>query len=265
MKYPFPTNTLVVPLLLLFSIWIVFFLQSQGLGDSECYGIIPRNLVGLRGILFAPLFHSGWKHIINNSVPLAVLSFFAVLFYQRIAYFVIIFGWIFTGTLIWIFGNFPLWDEYVGCHIGASGIVYLLASYVFFSGILKKSRNLIAISLIVVFLYGSMIWGIFPEEILPKFYREDSNPISWESHLGGGIVGFVFAFLTRNYGPKKKVYSWEVNSEPDARERALWESYKQTLSEEERMKVEEKYGENISRETPPKPGDDNYWFTNDSR
>ena len=265
MKYPFPTNTLVVPLLLLFSIWIVFFLQSQGLGDSECYGIIPRNLVGLRGILFAPLFHSGWKHIINNSVPLAVLSFFAVLFYQRTAYFVIIFGWILTGILIWIFGNFPLWDEYVGCHIGASGIVYLLASYVFFSGILKKSRNLIAISLIVVFLYGSMIWGIFPEEILPKFYREDSNPISWESHLGGGIVGFVFAFLTRNYGPKKKVYSWEVNSEPDARERALWESYKQTLSEEERIKVEEKYGENISRETPPKPGDDNYWFTNDSR
>lgn len=263
MKYPFPKNTLIIPLLLLLTIWIVFFMQSQGLGEFECYGVIPRNLEGLRGILFAPLFHSGWKHIINNSIPLAVLSFFAVLFYQRIAYYVIILGWIFTGIFVWLFGN--LGDVYVGCHIGASGIVYLLASYVFFSGILKRSRNLVAISLVVVFLYGSMIWGIFPEEILPKFYREDSNPISWESHLGGGIVGFIFAMLTKNYGPKKKIYSWEINPEPDAREIALWESYKETLSEEEKIKIAEKYGESISKESDQKGSDENYWFTNDSR
>ncbi len=255
MKYPFPKNTFVVPALLLFSIWTVFFLQSQGLGENTCYGIFPRSVEGLRGILFAPLFHSGWRHIINNSIPLAVLSFFAVLFYQRIAYFIIIFGWIFTGLLVWIFGN--LWDSHTGCHIGASGVVYLLASYVFFSGILKKSRNLIAISLIVVFLYGSMIWGIFPEEILPKFYREDSNPISWESHLAGGIVGFFFAIITRKYGSHKKVYSWENSTEPDAREKYLWEKYKQTLSDEERIALEKKYGEEST--------DDSYWFTNDSR
>ena len=264
-KYPFPKNTLVVPLLLLLPIWIVFFLQSQGLGDLECYGIIPRHLEGLRGILFAPLFHSGWKHLINNSVPLVVLSFFAVLFYQRIAYFVIIFGWILTGFLIWIFGNFPLWDDYVGCHIGASGIVYLLASYVFFSGILKKSRHLIAISLIVVFLYGSMIWGVFPEEILPKFYRESSNPISWESHLLGGIVGFLFAVVTRRYGVEKKVFSWQINPEPDSREKMLWESYKQTLSDEERLKIEEKYGENQPKDDSDENSKGNYWFTTDSR
>lgn len=258
MNYPFPKNTLVVPAVLIIAIWATFFLQSQGLGDNNCYGVFPRTFEGLRGILFAPLFHSGWKHIINNSIPLTVLSFFAVLFYQRIAYYVIIFGWIFTGLLVWIFGN--LWDNYSGCHIGASGIVYLLASYIFFSGIMKRSRNLIAVSLIVVFLYGSMIWGIFPEEMLPKFYKESSNPISWESHLAGGIVGFTFAFITKKYGIQRKIYSWEMNPEPDAREKYLWEQYKQSLPEHEKIALEKKYGEESKN-----PPESDYWFTNDSR
>jgi len=262
MKYPFPKNTLYVPLILLSLIWIVFLFQLQGFGQYNCYGIVPRNFVGLRGVLFGPLLHSGWKHIINNSIPLAVLSFFAVLMYERIAYYVIIFGWIFTGLLTWVFGNMLSGDG-AGCHIGASGIVYLLASYVFFSGVLKKSRNLIAISLIVVLFYGSMVWGIFPEEYLPKFYKEDSNPISWESHLSGGIVGLVFALVTRKYGHQRKIYSWENRQEPDAREKWLWEKYKETLPEEERIKLEEKYGENPENNNIP--DDNNYWFTNDSR
>lgn len=132
MKYPFPTNTWVVPFILLTLVWTTFFFQSVGLGQNECYGIIPRSTSGLKGILFAPLFHSGWKHIINNSIPLAVLSFFAVLFYRRMAYFVIIFGWIATGIVVWLIGNLPFLDPFVGCHIGASGVVYLLASYIFF-------------------------------------------------------------------------------------------------------------------------------------
>ena len=261
MKYPFPKNTLYVPLILLSMIWIVFLFQQLGFGQYNCYGIVPRNFVGLRGIFFAPLFHSGWKHIINNSIPLAVLSFFAVLMYERIAYYVIIFGWVLTGFLTWIFGNI-LSGDVTGCHIGASGVVYLLASYIFFSGVLKKSRNLIAVSLIVVFFYGSMIWGIFPEEYLPKFYREDSNPISWESHLSGGIIGLVFAFITRKYGNQRKIYSWENRLEPDAREKWLWEKYKETLSDEDRIKLEKKYGENPENDIT---SNDNYWFTNDSR
>lgn len=267
MKYPFPTNTWLVPLILLIFIWGTFFLQTQGLGRWECYGIIPRSVSGLKGILFAPLFHSGWKHLINNSIPLVVLSFFAVLFYQRMAYYVIIFGWILTGILVWFFGNLPWIDPYVGCHIGASGIVYLLASYVFFSGIFKRSRNLIAISLIVVFLYGSMIWGVIPEDFLPKFYKDSSNKISWEGHLSGAIVGLLFAFLTRNYGTKREVYSWELNAGPDEHEKMLWNKYKETLSEEERIELEKKYGEEPLAKPEEKTDSflNNYWVSNDTR
>lgn len=261
MKYPFPKNTLVVPLLLLFLIWGTFMLQLAGLGKFSCYGIVPRNPVGLRGILFAPLFHSGWRHLISNSIPLAVLSFFAVLFYHRLAYYVIIFGWLLSGLLVWLGGNL-IFGSPTGCHIGASGLVYLLASFVFFSGIFKKSRNLISISLIVVFLYGSMVWGVVPEELLPKLYGSDSGPVSWESHLAGALTGLLFAVLTRHYGPKSHTYSWEYSEEPDWREKWLWEKYKESLTDDERRSLEEKYGE-VPKEDSDR--DDDHWFTTDTR
>lgn len=258
MKYPFPKNTIYVPLILLTLIWGTFILQGFGLGKFNCYGVVPRHWIGLRGIVFSPLFHSGWKHIINNSIPLAVLSFFAVLFYQRIAYYVIIFGWLLTGLLVWIFGNL-LSGSPIGCHIGASGVVYMLASFVFFSGVIKRSRNLIALSLIVAFLYGSMVWGVVPEEFLPKFYTEDRNPISWESHLAGALVGLLFAFLTRSKGPEEKTYSWQERDEMDVREQWIWQRYKESLSEEERLEIERKYGELLDEEDEDEPTD--FWYS----
>ncbi|MFA7449050.1 MAG: rhomboid family intramembrane serine protease [Weeksellaceae bacterium] len=242
MKYPFPKNTLYVPLILLFLIWATFGLQYLGLGKFNCYGVVPRHWIGLRGVVFAPLFHSGWQHILNNSIPLAVLSFFAVLFYQRLAYYVIIFGWILSGILVWFFGNlFPAGS--LGCHIGASGVVYLLASFIFFGGIFKNSRNLIAVSLIVVFLYGGMVWGVIPEDLMPWLYQNSSGPISWESHLSGALVGLFFALLTRNHNLEIEKNAVQRNDEPDAREKWLWEKYKETLSDEERTALEEKYNE----------------------
>src|SRR5690606_24753943 len=262
MRYPFPKNTLYVPLILLFVIWITFLLQNLGLGQFNCYGIVPRNGLGLRGIILSPLFHSGWKHIINNSIPLAVLSFFAVLFYQRTAYYVIMLGWIFSGLLVWLFGNLLPGDG-IGCHIGASGLVYLLASYVFFSGIFKKSRNLIAVSLIVVFLYGSMVWGVIPEEFMPWLYPDGKASISWESHLFGALVGLLFAILTRKKGGEEvRKYSWETSEEPDAREKWLWNKYKESLSEEERKWIEQKYNEEeLEKPEENKSGEQNYWYS----
>lgn len=103
-----------------------------------------------------------------------------------------------VGIWVWVGGR-------SGYHIGASGLVYGLASFLFFSGVIRNDIRLLAISLLVVFLYGSMIWGIFP--IFPQ--------VSWESHMLGGISGLVLAIYYRKYGPQKKVYEWELEEEEE--------------------------------------------------
>lgn len=105
-----------------------------------------------------------------------------------------------------------------------------------------------------------MIWGVFPEELLPNFYKEDSNPISWESHLAGAVVGLIFAIITQKHGPVKTKFTWEERSELDEREQWIWERYKETLSEEERLALEEKYGEITEKKQKEDDDQDNYWF-----
>ena len=235
MNYPFPKKTLVIPVLLLIPMWIIFLFQINGYETSGCYGVIPRTFVGLKGILFSPLFHSGWKHILSNTFPLAFLSFLALLLYDRLAYYVIFFGWIISGILLWIIGNPPFLDDYVSCHIGASTIVYLLASFIFFSGVIRKERGLMAVSLIIIVLYGGMIWGMVPQEILPQLKSEvGNNSISWEGHLSGFITGAFFAYLFRKIGPQKEVPKWDQENYYDPREEQLWNTY----LEQEREKAE---------------------------
>lgn len=228
MSFPFPKKTIIIPILLLIPMWIIFLFQINGYETNGCYGVIPRTFVGLKGILFSPLFHSGWKHIISNSIPLAFLSFLALLTYDRLAYYVIIFGWLISGTLLWLIGNPPFLDEMASCHIGASSIVYLLASFVFFSGIIRKERGLMAISLIIILLYGGMIWGMVPQEILPQLKSEvGNNSISWEGHLSGFITGLFFAYLFRNIGPQKEQPKWDQENYYDPREEQLWQLYQE--------------------------------------
>ena len=129
-------------------------------------------------------------------MPLFVLLVALFYFYQKIAYKVLLLGILFSGLLTWIIGR----PSY---HIGASGVVYLLVSFVFFSGVFRKYYRLIALSLTVVFLYGSMVWYIFPTE----------EGISWEGHLSGFIVGFVFAFLFRKIGPQPEKFVFSKNED----------------------------------------------------
>jgi len=227
--------------------WIIFLFEINGHGFVGCYGVIPRTFVGLRGILLSPLFHSGWKHIISNTFPLAFLSFIALLMYDRLAYYVIFFGWIISGTILWLIGNPPFLDDYVSCHIGASTIVYLLASFIFFSGIIRKERGLMAISLIIILLYGGMIWGMVPQEILPQLKSDvGNNSISWEGHLSGFITGVFFAYIFRKIGPQKEEPKWNQENYYDPREEQLWEIYQ----EQERLKAEylESFDEDNSNE-----------------
>lgn len=191
-QFKFTLATLAIPLYSVLFLWIVYWFEVKFGYNFNRYGVEPRTLTGLRGILFSPFIHSGVQHLFNNSVPLFVLLISLFYFYKEIAFKILIYGLVLSGLLTWIIAR----PSY---HIGASGIVYLLFSFIFFSGIIRKYNRLIAVSLMVIFLYGSMIWYIFP-------IKEE---ISWEGHLSGFLIGLLFAFTHRKYGPKKAAYVWE--------------------------------------------------------
>lgn len=149
------------------------------------YGILPRTIIGLRGIIFSPLIHGDAGHYFSNAVPLLVLSILIIYFYRQFYFKVLLLVWLFDGIGVWLIGR----DVY---HIGASGVVYGLAFFAFFSGVLKKNRNMLAMSMLVLFLYGSMIWGLYPLE----------NGVSWEAHLAGFLTGTLMAVYYRKSGPQ---------------------------------------------------------------
>ncbi len=189
-------HSIIFPVFFVIVLWSVKFSEII-LGVSFAnLGIYPLSLKGLIGIITAPLIHGSISHLTNNTIPFLILSIATFYFYRPLGYRVFFLTWIMTGIWVWCGGR----EAY---HIGASGIVYGLASFLFFSGVIRKIPGLAAISLLVVFLYGSMIWGIFP--FIPD--------ISWESHLSGGIAGFILSVLYRRIGPQPKKYEWEEISE----------------------------------------------------
>ena len=189
----FSTMDIIYPLLFLLVIVFVFWLESRFNLNFNYLGIYPRKLEGLRGIFFGPFIHGDSSHLFNNSIPLVVLSTALFYFYKNVRWKVLFLGMILTGILTWIIGRPSL-------HIGASGIIYMLTAFLMFKGIFSKQYQLTALSFAVIFLYGSFIWYVFP--IDPK--------ISWEGHLSGFLVGFIFSLIFKNPPLlENKKYVWE--------------------------------------------------------
>jgi membrane associated rhomboid family serine protease len=176
---------LVFPALFVLLLWIIRLVESLTESDFTTLGLYPLNPHGLIGIITGPLIHGNWKHLANNSVPLLFLGWTVFYFYKEIAFKVFFLIYFLSQLWLWFFLVRPAWI------IGASGLVYGMAGFVFVSGIIRKNKNLMAISLLVSFLYGSMVWGIFP-------YEEE---ISWEGHLMGLMAGIILAFYYKDYGP----------------------------------------------------------------
>jgi membrane associated rhomboid family serine protease len=177
-------QSLLFPAFFVIIIWLIKITEIVFDIDLVYLGLYPLKWRGLIGILTAPLIHADLRHLFDNSIPVFLLSLAIFYFYSPVAYKVFFLTWIITGILVWIGGR----SSY---HIGASGLIYGFASFLFFSGIIRNSINLLAISLLVVFLYGGLVWGIFPFD-----YK-----ISWESHLFGALTGFFLALVYRDYGP----------------------------------------------------------------
>lgn len=195
-KIKYNKNVLRVPFVAVVIIWTIYVIDIKFKLNLNSLGIYPQHISGLKGILFSPFLHSDTKHLFNNSIPLFVLLAALIHFYEKISFKVVFTGLLLTGFLTWTFGR-PAY------HIGASGIIYLLVSFIFFSGIIRKYYRLVALSLAVVFLYGGMIWYIFPVE----------ERISWEGHLSGFLVGSLFAYLFRKRGPQNRKFEFSENLE----------------------------------------------------
>jgi membrane associated rhomboid family serine protease len=192
-------QSLFLPLLFIALIWIIRLGEMAIQTDLGFLGVYPRKIQGLIGILTSPLIHADLKHLFANSIPLLVLGGCLFYFYKELAVRTFLLIYFITGISVWAGGR----EAY---HIGASGVVYGLAAFLFFSGIIRRDGKLLAITLLVTFLYGSMIWGIFPD-----FFPEKN--ISFESHLWGMAVGTILAFYFRKIGPQRPKYEWEEDEE----------------------------------------------------
>jgi membrane associated rhomboid family serine protease len=188
---------IIIPGIFVFLMWLVKIIEVLFDLDFSSLGIFPLSARGLPGIIFSPFIHSGFKHLFDNSIPLFFLATALFYFYSEVALKVLSWTYFLTGLLVWIAGR-EAW------HIGASGLVYGLASFLFFSGIIRRYFRLIALSLLIVFLYGSMVWGIFP-----GIYKN----VSWESHMLGFFSGVALSVWYRKEGPQQPVYEWMEEEE----------------------------------------------------
>jgi len=178
-------------------IWLIDILNWALDLELQRFGVRPRRFAGLPGILLAPLLHGGPVHLIANSLPLLVLGTGMLYLYPNSAVKVLPAVYLGPGIAVWLFAGGSV-------HVGSSGLVYGLVSYIFVAGLIRLDRRAIAASLLVAFLYGSMVWGVLP--IQPG--------VSWQTHLAAALIGIALAIALRRLDiPPRKRYTWEDETE----------------------------------------------------
>lgn len=192
--FKFSSSVILLPFVFVLSLWVIFWSDRTFNLNLNDFGIYPRDLVGLRGIIFSPFLHGSMEHLYNNSIPILILLSALRYFYREQFWSVVVFGILLSGFITWVIGR-------ESHHIGASSLIYVLVSFIFFKGIRTKYYRLVALSLLVITIYGSMVWYIFPNI---------EEGISWEGHLGGLITGFVFSVVVKTPEYRKMIkYEWE--------------------------------------------------------
>ena len=191
--------SVIVASLFLLVMWLVKLSEYTFDIRLSFLGIEPLKTSGLPGIILSPFLHGDWNHLMANSVPIFVLIASLYYFYRSLATEILTLGVILSGLWVWLGAR-------EGVHIGASSLIYALAAFLMLSGFLRRDNRLMALSFVVVFLYGSLIWGIFPE-LFPE------KNISWEGHLSGLLAGVILAWFYRKKGPQKRRYSWDLEEE----------------------------------------------------
>lgn len=258
-RNPFGSSAeaLTYPLLLVAVMWTMWAFQLQTIGGLMDWGARPQDWSSWKGVFMMPLLHdvSSFNHILNNTFPIFILLAALVYYYRAIAVRVFIISWLGTGLSVWL-----LAPESSGYHVGMSGVIYALFGFLFLSGFFRNFRPLQVVSLFVLFIYGSMIWGIFPSE----------ERISWEGHGSGMIIGMFLAVFYRKLGPQRPKYQFEIEKElgiepPDlegqwiARQEAL-QRMQEELEERQKQQVHIVYHvrpqDDLPRDKRPQDGID---------
>ncbi len=192
MKTKIDFELLLYPFLLVVFMWISYWGQITLPNSYSSLGIQPRSTFGLIGVLFAPLLHAttDLKHIFNNTIPIYFLFLALLYYFKDIALKIFVLTWLISGLITWTIALEP-----GSIHIGMSGVIYGLALFLFISGSQSKQRSLQSLSLLIVLVYGSIIWGIFPME----------EGVSWEGHLSGALTGSLLAVIYKKNEMNNKV------------------------------------------------------------
>ena len=167
-------------------LWLIRAVEWGASLNLGIFGIFPRSLPGMIGILTGPLVHGTFLHLLSNTFPLIFLLIATFYFYNKIALEVFLWIYLITGFWVWIAAR----QAY---HIGSSGIVYGLAAFLLFSGMFRKDIRSIVVAVAIAFLYNGMIQGLFPDP--------DHQEVSWESHLLGSAAGVFCSFHFRGSSP----------------------------------------------------------------
>ncbi len=225
-------NALIYPVFFVLIIGLVHSVQYVFEIRLTHYGIFPRDSKGLIGIVTSPLLHGSFSHLFNNSIPILILGSSLFFFYKEIALKVTLWIYLMVGVWTWIYAR----EAY---HIGASGLLYGLFSFLLVSGFIRRNTQLISLSFAVIFLYGSLVWGIFPIDV----------KISFEGHLWGFVAGVILAIYYKKQGPQKVVHSWEEEDDDDIDdENAYWKEGSEQQSSVQRVNYI--YKSNDEKEKP---------------
>lgn len=204
------TSSVIVPVIMVMIMWLVKIIETVFHLDFGFLGIKPLSAEGLPGILLFHFIHGDWEHLFANTIPILVLGTSLYYFYRPLANKILLILIFSTGLLTWCGAR-------SGVHIGASALVYGLTFFLMLSGFIRRDRKLTIISLIVVFLYGSLVWGLYPKYAI-------ENNISWEGHLSGFVMGIVLAFFYKKEGPQREEHMWEdEDNDSDEDEKPYWD------------------------------------------
>ena len=212
-------QALYVPLLLVLLIIIMHVLRLYDIIGFKYLALIPMEVEGLSGIVLMVFGHKDWDHLISNIIPLLLFAWALFYYYREFSLKALFLMWFIAGLWLWFFAQ-------DGRHVGASGLVYALATFHITSAWLRRVFRLMAFAMLVIFLYGGMIWGFFPE-LFPE------QNISWEGHLTGALAGITVAVYFRKRGLQKPVLEDDDEDEDEDEEIIrLWYEYQEGKKED---------------------------------